>query len=155
MDDPTSKDFVPQGQVSSPIEVTMARAVVLPAEVVEREEKSANVLRPKGVEMYRSMTQEDKELSAAGYEHIESQKIKAGSPSNGSNVDIQEHRLSFSKFSETLHTSIDTKDAANSYGLTTAEAQIRLQRDGPNVLTPPQKKSALRKVCGRLEVVTI
>ncbi|KAG6876964.1 hypothetical protein C0993_011578 [Termitomyces sp. T159_Od127] len=146
MDDPISENSVPQDQGSSPIEVTTARAVVLPAEVVERDEKSVNVLRPK-VEMYRSMTQEDKELSAAGYEHLET---KAGTPASGSNVDIQEHRLSFSKIAETLNTSIDTKDAANSYGLTTAEAQARLQRDGPNVLTPPQKKSALRKFLDRL-----
>ncbi|KAG6876171.1 hypothetical protein C0992_000604 [Termitomyces sp. T32_za158] len=148
MDNPVSKDPMPQDQVSSPIEVTPARAVVLPAEVVERDEKSVNVLRQKGVEMYRSMTQEDKELSAAGYEHLESHKT--GTPASDSNVDIQEHRLSFSKIADTLNTSIDTKDAGNSYGLTTAEAQARLQRDGPNVLTPPQKKSALRKFLDRL-----
>ncbi|KAG5717870.1 Sodium/potassium-transporting ATPase subunit alpha-3 [Termitomyces sp. T112] len=145
--DPTSKNSAPQDQVSSPIEeITTARAVVLPADVVEHDEKSINILRQRGVELHRSMTQEDKELSAAGYEHLEAQKIKSGTPTSGAEVDIQEHQLPFLKIEETLHTSIDTKDAANSYGLSTTEAQARLQRDGPNILTPPKKKSALRKV---------
>ncbi|KAG6860192.1 hypothetical protein C0995_014560 [Termitomyces sp. Mi166 len=146
MDDPISKFSAPQDQAFSPIEeVTPARAVVLPADVVEHDEKSVNVLRPKGVEMHRSMTQEDKELSAAGYEHLEAQKIKSMTPASDGNFDIQEHHLPFLKIEETLHTSIDTKDAANSYGLTTGEAQARFQRDGPNILTPPSKKSAFRK----------
>ncbi|KAG6917021.1 hypothetical protein DXG01_004147 [Tephrocybe rancida] len=134
-------------QPSSHIEeVTTTRVVAFPSDVVEHEEKAINALRPKGVEMHRSMTQEDKELSAAGYEHLEAQKIKVGAPADASNVDIQEHRLPFSKIEEALQTSIDAKDPGGSYGLTAAEAQVRLQRDGRNVLTPPKKKSAFRKI---------
>ncbi|KAG6816111.1 hypothetical protein H0H87_008568 [Tephrocybe sp. NHM501043] len=126
------------------------RVLVFPPDVVEHEEKPLNVLRQKGVEMNRSMTQEDKELSAAGYEHLEAQKIKVGGPPGATNVDIQEHHLPFSKLEEVLRTSIDTKDASSSYGLTATEAQARLQRDGRNVLTPPHRKSAFRKFLDRL-----
>ncbi|KAG6840615.1 hypothetical protein C0991_005514 [Blastosporella zonata] len=134
------------GQPPLPIEeVVTTRVLVFPTDVVEHGEKTGNALRPKGVEMHRSMTQEDKELSAAGYEHLEAQKVKVGAPASPSNVDIEEHRFPFAKLQEVMNTSFDTKDAASSHGLTTAEAQIRLQRDGPNLLTPPKKKSALRK----------
>lgn len=105
-------------------------------------------LRPRGVEMKREMTKEDKELAAAGYEHLEEHKTKGkkGESSELDKVDIQEHRLPFSELGKTLDTSIDTKDPGSSYGLTTEEAKARLTRDGPNILTPPKKKSALRKV---------
>lgn len=105
-------------------------------------------LRPRGVEMKREMTKEDKELAAAGYEHLEEHKGKAkkGESSDLDKVDIQEHRLAFPELSKALDTSIDTKDPGSSYGLTAEEAKARLTRDGPNVLTPPKKKSALRKV---------
>lgn len=53
--------------------------------------------------------------------------------------------MSFAELASALQTSIDPKDAGNSAGLTSEEAKARLQRDGRNVLTPPIKKSALRK----------
>lgn len=104
-------------------------------------------IRPRGVEMKREMTKEDKELAAAGYEHLEEHKAKGkkGESSDFDNVDIQEHRLAFPELSRALDTNIDTKDPGSSYGLTNEEAKARLARDGPNVLTPPKKKSALRK----------
>ena len=40
------------------------------------EEKIHGHLRPRGVEMKREMTKEDKELAAAGYEHLEEHKAK-------------------------------------------------------------------------------
>ncbi|KAH9948142.1 aminophospholipid-transporting P-type ATPase [Amylocystis lapponica] len=95
--------------------------------------------------MKREMTKEDKELAAAGYEHLEEKaKGKKGVDPKLDNVDIEEHHLSFHELGPHLETSIDTKDAAGSYGLTSAEAKERLVRDGPNVLTPPKKKSPLR-----------
>ncbi|GJE88013.1 aminophospholipid-transporting P-type ATPase [Phanerochaete sordida] len=104
-------------------------------------------LRPRGVEMKREMTKEDKELAAAGYEHLGQQKVqgKKGESSDLDNVDLYEHRLAFPELSKTLETAIDTKDPSSSYGLTSEDAKARLARDGPNVLTPPKKKSALRK----------
>lgn len=112
-------------------------------------------LRPKGVEMKREMTKEDKELAAAGYEHLEERKVKAkpGDTDGLNNVDITEHKLAFDELQKVLDTHIDTKDPGASVGLTSEEAKARLARDGPNVLTPPKKKSALRKVCGHTSVL--
>lgn len=110
-------------------------------------EKHIGGARPKGVEMKREMTQEDRELAAAGYDHLEEQKAKKGvQTSKLDDVDLQEHRLTFRELSEALDTSIDVKDAGQSTGLTPEEAKVRLARDGRNELTPPKKKSALRKV---------
>ncbi|KAJ7577471.1 aminophospholipid-transporting P-type ATPase [Mycena floridula] len=115
------------------------------------EEKPTGGLRPKGVEMKRTITQEDRELAAAGYEHLEEKKAKAGTKeADLTHVDIQEHRLSFPDLIKVLGTNIDTKQPGSSAGLTAAEAKIRLDRDGPNMLTPPKKKSAFRKFLDRL-----
>ncbi|KAJ7067761.1 aminophospholipid-transporting P-type ATPase [Mycena belliarum] len=103
-------------------------------------------LRPKGVELKHTLTQDDKELAAAGYGHLEEKK--AGE--DHTHVDIKEHRLPLSDLGETMATSIDTKDPGASYGLTAAEAAARLQRDGPNILTPPKKRSAFRQYIDRL-----
>ncbi|CCM04510.1 uncharacterized protein FIBRA_06691 [Fibroporia radiculosa] len=127
-------------------EVAGTRAVVFPDDHVDiREEKIQHGhARPRGVEMKREMTKEDKELAAAGYEHLEEHKIKKGGNDKLGDVDIQEHHLSFQELGSALETSLDTKDPSSSYGLSTDEAKKRLARDGPNVLTPPKKKSALR-----------
>ncbi|KAF7353783.1 Cation-ATPase-N domain-containing protein [Mycena venus] len=90
---------------------------------------------------------DDKELAAAGYDHLEEKK-KAGA--EDANVDITEHRVPLSSLGDTLKTSIDTKDPESSHGLTAAEAAARLQRDGPNILTPPKKRSPLRQYIDRL-----
>ncbi|KAJ7272951.1 aminophospholipid-transporting P-type ATPase [Mycena rebaudengoi] len=88
-----------------------------------------------------TLTQDDKELAAAGYGHLE--ETKAGVEQ--ANVDIQEHRVPLANLGETLVTSIDTKDPGSSHGLTAAEAAARLQQDGPNILTPPHKRSPFRQ----------
>ena len=106
-------------------------------------------LRPRGVEMKREMTKEDKELANAGYEHLEEEKKgKDGKTSSSKfeNVDIHEHQLSLKELGPALGTDFEYKDPGNSHGLTAEEAKVRLARDGHNVLTPPKKKSALRKV---------
>ncbi|KAI0342212.1 hypothetical protein BDW22DRAFT_1439769 [Trametopsis cervina] len=56
-------------------------------------------LRPRGVEMKREITKEDKELAAAGYEHLEDQKTKhkLGQPSELDKVDLTEHALDFTE----------------------------------------------------------
>lgn len=104
--------------------------------------------RSRGVEMKREMTKEDMELAAAGYEHLEELKTKAktGGSDGLDKVDIVEHHLNFDELRKELDTQIDAKDPGGSYGLTADEAKARLTRDGPNILTPPKKKSALRKV---------
>jgi len=115
------------------------RAVAFPDDNI-REEK----IRPKGVELKRNLTQEEKDLSAAGYEHLDAnaKQRKLEEP----NLDIQDHKLPLDALSETFTTSFDSKDPGHSIGLTAAEAKSRLELDGPNILTPPKKKSSLRKV---------
>jgi len=116
------------------------RAVAFPEDSRIREEK----IRPKGVEMKRTMTQEEKDLAAAGYEHLHP---SAKDPKlEETNVDIYEHKLTFEGLVDALKTNVDFKDPAHSFGLSTDEAKTKLHDDGPNVLTPPKKKSALRKV---------
>ncbi|KAJ7144913.1 aminophospholipid-transporting P-type ATPase [Mycena crocata] len=108
----------------------------------EIEEKA----RPKGVELKHTLTQDDKELAAAGYGHLEEKKAGV----EHANFDIQEHRVALISLGDTLGTSIDPKDPEASHGLTAAEAAARLQRDGPNILTPPKKRSPLRQYIDRL-----
>ncbi|KAF9557188.1 aminophospholipid-transporting P-type ATPase [Agrocybe pediades] len=96
--------------------------------------------------MKRTITQEEKDLAAAGYEHLRPQVPK----DDGKNVDIHEHQLNFERLQDELKTAFDTKDPGQSFGLTSDEAKARLKKDGPNVLTPPKKKSAFRKFLERL-----
>lgn len=121
------------------------RAVVLPKDTI-REER---VVR--GVEMtHRTITKEDKELAAAGYDHLGTPKDQK--TDNETQVDIHEHSLPFDGLTDTLKTNFDVKDPGHSFGLTSDDAKDRLARDGPNMLTPPKKKSALRKVCACLNL---
>ncbi|KAH9483613.1 Sodium/potassium-transporting ATPase subunit alpha-4 [Psilocybe cubensis] len=122
------------------------RAVAFPEDDHIREEKITPGVRPKGVEMKRTMTQEEKDLAAAGYDHLRPQEKK----SEEAHVDINEHQYDFDALSEALKTNFDTKDPGQSFGLTSDEAKERLKRDGPNILTPPKKKSAFRKFLERL-----
>ena len=100
--------------------------------------------QPRGVELRQHMTQEEIQLAAAGYEHLEQEK-KGKDDADDSNVDIKEHQLSLVDLAETLKTSFEPKNPSASYGLTADDAATRLKTDGPNMLTPPKKKSALRK----------
>ncbi|KAM5542747.1 hypothetical protein V8D89_003708 [Ganoderma adspersum] len=129
-------------------EVAVAhRAVVFPDAGADIQEKPihVHVARPKGVEMKREMTKEDKELADAGYEELNQEKAQANANAKLDNVDINEHKLSFKDLQAELDTTFDAKDPGLSPGLTNDDAKTRLSRDGPNVLTPPKKKSALRK----------
>lgn len=141
-------DASPQASPRVDEEVVATRAVAFPDDHGDiREEKIHHgYLRPKGVEMKREMTKEDMELAAAGYEHLEGQKAKGKKEDQMDKFDISEHMLAFQDLGPALETAIDTKDPGNSYGLSSDEAQARLARDGPNVLTPPKKKSPLRVV---------
>ena len=128
--------------------LAISRTVAFPGQSEVYEEKIHHGhLRPRGVEMKREMTKEDKELAAAGYEHLEEEKAKEKEDEDMDKVDITEHRLSFAELSKAFETSIDTKNPGGSSGLTSEDAKNRLARDGSNVLTPPKKKSAFRKVC--------
>jgi len=122
------------------------RVVAFPGDNQIREEKVV-VLRPKGAEMKRTLTQEEKDLAAAGYEHLHPSS-SVNKDEKETSVDITEHQLGFDALVDTLKTNFDVKDPGHSFGLTADEAKSRLERDGPNILTPPKKKSALRKVCG-------
>jgi sodium/potassium-transporting ATPase subunit alpha len=103
--------------------------------------------RYNGVAQSRSTTLEKEQLGEAGYEHLEAAKSKHGNASAAlANVDIQEHRLPFAKLNMAFQTSVNTKEPAQSFGLSSQEAKFRLQLDGPNILTPPKKKSTFRKV---------
>jgi sodium/potassium-transporting ATPase subunit alpha len=114
------------------------RAVAFPEDNIREK------IRPKGAELKRTLTQEDKELSAAGYEHLDANAKQR--KLEESNLDIHEHKLSLETLSDRFKISFNTKDPGRSIGLTPAEARTRLEQDGPNILTPPKKKSALRKV---------
>jgi sodium/potassium-transporting ATPase subunit alpha len=143
MSDKPAADPPPKSEDENP----PVRAVAFPNHD-EIEEKPITAMRPKGVDLKREMTKEDKELAAAGYEHLEEHKAKKVDKAAklDEHVDVQEHRLSFSELEAALKTSINTKEPGASLGLTTEEASERLKRDGRNVLTPPKKKSAFRKV---------
>ena len=125
-------------------ETTHGRTIVFPHGIHEHEKQPGHA-RPKGVEMKRSITQEERELAAAGYEHLQQSKAP-NEAAEGDEKDIHEHKLPIEALLTEMQTSFDVKDPARSQGLTTGEAQARIQRDGPNVLTPPKKKSGLRKV---------
>jgi len=122
------------------IEAITTRAVAFPGEdELRRDEKQ----RPPGVEMKRQLTQEDIRLAEAGYEHLTKEKQEN---TKFGDVDITEHSLPIQDVESSLGTSFSWTDPAQSRGLTASEAESRLQRDGPNALTPPKKKSALQKV---------
>ncbi|KNZ44478.1 hypothetical protein VP01_911g1 [Puccinia sorghi] len=91
----------------------------------------------------RELTQDEKQLANAGYEELES-KMKAKAL-EGATADISEHKLSPQQVAEAVGTSINIGNPSSSAGLSNEESQSRLVRDGPNQLTPPKKKSALRK----------
>jgi len=142
--DTHSSDPEKSPNLDKDIEAVPVRTVAFPEEDERhpRDEKQ----RPLGVEMRRQMTEEDARLAAAGYEHITREKSGPETVKFG-DVDITEHSLPIHEIEVLLHTSFNWTDPAQSSGLTAAEAEARLQRDGPNALTPPKKKSALQKVC--------
>lgn len=107
------------------------RAVAFPDDEIHEEHRAPGMARPKGVEMKRELTQEDRELAAAGYQHLEEKKGK-----DFDKVDITEHNLKLTgspSVAEALKANFDTKVPGHSQGLTTEEAKARLQRDGANI----------------------
>ncbi|KAH9039417.1 aminophospholipid-transporting P-type ATPase [Lactarius hengduanensis] len=123
------------------IEVVTTRAVAFPDDDDRHHDEK---LRPTGVELRREMTHEEIRLAAAGYDHLTKDKPSAEDTKFG-DVDITEHSLPIHEVESLLSTSFNWTDPAQSRGLTTAEAEARLERDGPNALTPPKKKSAFQK----------
>ena len=141
--DTHSSDPEKTPNIDRDIEAVPVRTVAFPDdERHPRDEKQ----RPLGVEMRREMTAEDARLAAAGYEHLTKEKTGPEAVKFG-DVDITEHSLPIHEIELLLLTSFNWTDPAQSSGLTTAESEARLKRDGPNALTPPKKKSALQKVC--------
>lgn len=135
--------------VHTPPVLAAQRTIAFPDdEIMEEKERAPGGLRPKGPEMRRELTKDEKELANAGYEHLEVDKAAKPKPGEKDfeKVDIVEHRLTFDQLAAELHANIDTINPSKSQGLSTAEAAARLAREGPNCLTPPKKKSAFRKV---------
>lgn len=137
------------------------RTVVFPQQdpdygIEERERPTGGLNRPRGAEMRRELTKEEKELAAAGYDHIIAEKDDPHSDAKGDGddlkqshtgkMDITEHSLSLDDLENTFLTSFVVKEPTASHGLTPKEAADRLIRDGKNILTPPKKKSAFMKV---------
>ncbi|KAJ3330656.1 hypothetical protein HDU76_005170 [Blyttiomyces sp. JEL0837] len=58
-------------------------------------------------------------------------------------VDIEEHLLTFEQLKALHKTDFNEKKPTESKGLSAAEAAQRLQTNGPNILSPPKKKSML------------
>ena len=130
-------------------EVLHSRSVAFPADkgdaIGEHEHRS------KGVELRHELTLEEKELAKAAYDQIDASVKPKGSGGKAKAddvkaADIHEHGLSFDTLAEELKTSFEPKEPGKSFGLDETEAQARLERDGKNVLSPPNKKSALSKV---------
>ncbi|KAL0070553.1 hypothetical protein AAF712_002392 [Marasmius tenuissimus] len=67
-----------------------------------------------GVEMKRTMTQEDMELAAAGYEHLEEgfagRDAKGESKDDDKQVDITEHAIPIDMLGTQLNTDMDPKE---------------------------------------------
>lgn len=150
MDDDNSKTenkgSIHQGLTASPYgeDNPAARAVAFANTYDYQEEKVTP--QPKGVDLKPTMTQDNKDLAAAGYQHLD-EKHKPGNVKDElENVDIHEHQLSLDGLAHLHDTHFDVKDPAQSVGLTSEEAALRCVRDGKNILTPPKKRSALRKV---------
>ncbi|KAF7298406.1 Cation-ATPase-N domain-containing protein [Mycena kentingensis (nom. inval.)] len=117
------------------------------ASPLPNEEENRSLTHFLGVELKHTLTQDEKDLAAAGYEHLE-QKKKA--EDDKTSVDITEHTIPLRELGSALSTSINVKDPGSSEGLTADEAAARLKRDGPNILTPPKKRSPLRQYIDRL-----
>lgn len=71
------------------------------------------------------------------------QPVKKKVVANPTQHDITEHKLSRAELCELLQTNIST-------GLTEEEAQNRLLRDGPNALTPPERKPLWQRFMAHL-----
>ena len=154
--DPMTGNATPEqdeiGQGIIPVESAAAgRSVAFPPAEVELGVENKPIGGPKqarGVEIRRELTMEERELAQAGYDHLEEQKEAAVKSAEDEidKVDITEHRLKFDDLENALATSMITKDPSESRGLDPREAAERLARDGKNILTPPKKKGAFRKV---------
>lgn len=152
-DERVSADASEQVQASPPDgDIQLApRTVAFPDAANDQgiEEKPTGGLnRPRGVEMRREMTVEERDLAQAGYDHLDDHKAAGAGGRDDQDmdkVDIEEHKYKFDELENALLTSFDTKDPVQSRGLEPAEAAQRLVRDGRNVLTPPKKKGAFRR----------
>ncbi|ORY46883.1 P-type cation-transporting ATPase [Rhizoclosmatium globosum] len=58
-------------------------------------------------------------------------------------LDIDEHMLTFEQLQDRHKTSFESSKPQTSKGLTDAEAKKRLEENGPNILSPPKKKSPI------------
>ncbi|RXW15573.1 hypothetical protein EST38_g10279 [Candolleomyces aberdarensis] len=130
-------------------EAIAGRTVAFPDTVHVHDEKHKPISKG-GVEMKRTLTQEERDLADAGYGHLHQQTKAQKAEDENAHKEIHEHKLPVELLRQEMGVSFDVKDPARSMGLSLEEAKARLGRDGPNVLTPPKKKSGLRKFLERL-----
>ncbi|CAG8505097.1 15190_t:CDS:2 [Racocetra fulgida] len=72
--------------------------------------------------------------------HEVSANEKTKSDAHQKHVDIDEHLLSPEEVAERYHMDINTVKPSESYGLSENHAHDLLNKNGPNILTPPKKK---------------
>lgn len=110
--------------------IAATRAVVFHDGNDIHEVKPTGAMRPKGVEMKRTITMEDKELAAAGYDHLDQHAKHGPQRAEAAQVDIHEHGLALDALGDAFDTSFDTKDASHSLGLTSDEAKVNFFSSG-------------------------
>ncbi|KAG9294975.1 hypothetical protein G9A89_017769 [Geosiphon pyriformis] len=71
-----------------------------------------------------------------------STEVKAQTPKDDKNVDIDEHLLPIEQVAERYKIILNMAKPSESRGLDANQAATLLIRNGPNILTPPKKKSA-------------
>ncbi|KAF8320135.1 aminophospholipid-transporting P-type ATPase [Clavulina sp. PMI_390] len=136
---------VEDGVVEVPRQPTIAFDNTLSPSGID-EKRQLSRAANKNLEIRRELTQEDKELSAANYEHLDKKDDKGDGDENLVNqADIREHQYTAEQLTKILDTSFNAKAPATSEGLTSAVAADRLAKNGLNRLTPPKKRSALQK----------
>ncbi|KAL5514054.1 hypothetical protein ACEPAG_2815 [Sanghuangporus baumii] len=134
-------------------EVPHSHTVVFPD--AHQDDTGEHAHRLRGVELRRELTVEEKEFARVGYDRIDGLRKPKG-PESKSKVnnlkvaDISEHNLSLDVLTAELQTSFNRNEPGRSFGLDDDEAQVRLERDGKNVLTPANKRSSFRMYIGCL-----
>ncbi|KAJ2464043.1 hypothetical protein GGI02_005090, partial [Coemansia sp. RSA 2322] len=71
--------------------------------------------------------------------------VKSEAEAGKKNVDITEHLLSLDEVCERFNVQANADRPQDSFGLSASQAADLLATNGPNTLTPPKKKSSLRK----------
>ncbi|CAG8562922.1 31581_t:CDS:2, partial [Racocetra persica] len=93
----------------------------------------------------RAAKQEIGPVASEFVTHEVSANEKTKSDAQQKHVDIDEHLLSPEEVAERYHIDINTVKPSESYGLSENHAHDLLNKNGPNILTPPKKKHPIVK----------